>query len=230
MTLRRLLPAAALAAAALIPATAHADSCAEPASWVAGQTELCSGSVVYSDYVDDDYGADTGASNTTGRTAGLAPTAGDESYPDGKDATADLVRLTLRVDGDRLDVTGLLNALYAPDSTVLAVAIDTDGDDATGGGKWGDLDVSSKGWDTIASFDHGDPATNTISGSMPLPGGTHWRIQAATAIKSTGHVMNVAFRGIDEQARAKGVAQSSDEGAWFEDKQAAAIASGDISA
>src|SRR3954467_2143130 len=115
MRLRRLLPTAVLAAAALIPATARAaDSCAEPQSWVGGQTELCSGAVVYSDYVDDDYGADTGDSNTTDRTAGLAPTAGDESYPDGKDATADLVRLTVRIHGDRLQVTGLLNALYVP--------------------------------------------------------------------------------------------------------------------
>src|ERR671936_12550 len=99
MRLRRLVPAAVLAAA-LFPATAHAAaSCDQPDSWVGGQTELCSGAIVYSDYVDDDYGADTGKSNTTDRTAGLAPTAGDESYPDGKDATADIVRLTLRVDG-----------------------------------------------------------------------------------------------------------------------------------
>src|SRR3954447_6471754 len=230
MRLRRLLPAAVLAAA-FVPATARAaDSCAEPQSWVGGQTELCSGAIVYSDYVDDDYGADTGNSNTTHRTAGLAPTAGDESYPDGKDATADLVRLTLRIQGDRLQVTGLLNALYVPDSTVLAVAIDADNNPATGGGKWGALDVTSKGWDTIAYFDRGDPATNTISGSMPLPSGTRWRVQAATAVKSNGHVMNVAFRGVDEQARAKGVAQNSDEGSWFEDKQAAALGAGDISA
>src|SRR3954463_6396655 len=150
--MRRLLPAVLLLAAVL-PATARADSCAEPSSWVAGSTSLCQGALVYSDYVHDDYGADTGASNTTSRTAGLAPTAGDESYPDGKDATADLVRLTLRVRGDRLEVTGLLNALFVPDSTVLAVAIDSDADQATGGGTWGALNVSSKGFDTIAFFD-----------------------------------------------------------------------------
>src|SRR5437764_1437967 len=227
--MRRVLPFVLLLAAFAWPAVARADSCAAPSSWVAGSTSLCSGAIVYNDYVDDDYGADTGNSNTPSRTAGLAPTAGDESYPDGKDATADIVRLTLRVDGDRLDVTGLMNALYVPDSTVLAVAIDSDGNPLTGGGKWGDLDVSSKGWDTIAYFDHGDPATNTISGSMPLPGGTRWRVEAAAAIKSNGHVMNVAFRGVDEQASAKGVGENSDQGSWFEDKQAAAIGNGDIS-
>jgi dienelactone hydrolase len=226
-TRRLLLPALLLAAA--LPSTAHAASCAEPDSWVAGSTALCEGAIVYSDYVHDDYGADTGSSNTTSRTAGLAPTAGDESYPGGKDATADIVRLTLRIDGDRLRVTALMNALFAPDSTVLAVAIDSDGTPLTGGGKWGQLDVSSRGWDRIAFFDRGDPATNTISGSMPLPPGTRWRVQAAAAIKGTGHVMNVAFRGVDEQARAKGAPTSSDEGSWFEDQQAAAIGAGDIS-
>src|SRR5437764_7220772 len=123
--MRRVLPFVLLLAAFAWPAAARADSCTEPYSWVAGSTSLCKGAIVYSDYVDDDYGADTGNSNTTDRTAGLAPTAGDESYPDGKDAAADLVRLTLRVQGDRLQVTGLLNALYSADSTVLAVAIDT---------------------------------------------------------------------------------------------------------
>src|SRR3954449_12793757 len=121
--MRRTLVTAALLLAAALPATAQAaDSCAAPTSWVAGATSLCRGSIVYNDYVDDDYGADTGSSNTTSRTAGLAPSAGDESYPDGKDATADIVRLTLRIDGDRLDVSALMNALYAPDSTVLAMA------------------------------------------------------------------------------------------------------------
>jgi pimeloyl-ACP methyl ester carboxylesterase len=41
--------------------------------------------------------------------------------------------------------------------------------------------------------------------------------------------MNVAFRGPDEQASAKGVGTTSDSGAWFEDKQAAALGRDDIS-
>src|SRR3954452_15700284 len=149
MRLRHLLlPAAALAAAAL-PASASAACTAEPGSWVAGSASLCDGTLTYSDYLDDDYGADTGM-RTTSHTASLAPTAGDQGYPAGDEATADLVRLTLRVEGDKLHVTGLLNALYKPDSTVLAVAIDSDNNQLTGGGKWGALSVSSKGWDQIA--------------------------------------------------------------------------------
>jgi predicted esterase len=226
---RRSLALALLALAVPASAGAAAPACLAPHSWVGGATTLCHGAIVYGDYVDDDYGADTGQIDTTSRTASLAPSAGDQGYPAGQDATADLIRLTLRISGDRLEVTGLLNALYKPDETVLALAIDTDDNAATGGGGWGKLDVSSKGWDRIAFFSHGDPATNTISGSMPLPSGTRWRIQAATAIASSGQVMNVAFRGVDERASAKGVARTSDEGSWFEDEQAAALGKGDIS-
>jgi predicted esterase len=225
---------AVLAATLLVApaAPAAAGSCAAPRSWVAGSTDLCAGTLVYSDYVDDDYGADTGQ-RTTSHTASLAPTAGDQGYPSGDTATADLIRLTLRVEGDKLHVTGLLNALYKPDSTVLAVAIDADNNKLTGGGKWGALNIASTGWDKIAYFGTGDPATNTIDGTMPLPPGDHWRVQAVTAIKSSGQVMNVAFRGVDEQSGFRGNDLSSNvdpgKGSWFEDKQAAALGAGDVS-
>ncbi|MFL5896191.1 MAG: prolyl oligopeptidase family serine peptidase, partial [Thermoleophilaceae bacterium] len=214
------------------PAAAAGDnSCLAPHSWVAGSVDLCNGALVYNDYVDDDYGADTGQ-RTTDHTASLAPTAGDQSYAAGQEATADVVRLTMRIEGGQLHVTALLNALYKPDTTTLAVAIDSDHNPATGGGKWGTLDVSSKGWDKLGIFTKGDPATNTIDGTMPLPPGTRWRVQAATATGG-GQVMNVGFRGIDEQSGFRGNDASSnvssDAGSWFEDKQAAALGSGDIS-
>src|SRR3954454_7957773 len=214
---------------AAAPVASAAAACLSPHSWVGGTTDLCQGTVVYRDYVDDDYGADTG-DHSTDRTATLAPSAGDENYPADQDATADLIQLTLRIDGDKLDVEGLYNALYDADSTTLALAIDTDGNPATGGGQWRNLDVSSKGWDDIALFTKGDTKANTISGSIPLPAGTHWRIQAASAISSTGRVMNVAFRGPIERARNNfNNVVDSDAGSWFEDDQAAALAKGDIS-
>jgi dienelactone hydrolase len=219
-----------LAVGTATSASAQADSCLSPHSWVGGSAGLCGGALVYGDYVDDDFGADTGAFNSTSRTAGLAPSAGDQTYPSSHDdGTADLIRLTLRPRGNKLAVTGLLNALYEPGQTTLAVAIDTDGNQKTGGGRWGPLDVSSKGWDEIAYFSHGHPLTNTITGTMPLPAGAHWRVQAVTAIRSSGQVMNVAFRGTAEKASAGTNDTSSDSGSWFEDKQAAALGKGDIS-
>ncbi|MEA2436154.1 MAG: hypothetical protein QOF65_710 [Thermoleophilaceae bacterium] len=223
---------ALLLVATAAPASAATGSCLVPHSWVAGSTDICGGALVYSDYVDDDYGADNGT-RTTSHTASLAPTAGDQGYPQGDEATADLIRLTLKVEGNQLRVTGQLNALYKPDSTVLAVAIDSDNNKLTGGGKWGALNVSSLGWDKLGVFGSGDPATNTITGTMPLPPGDHWRVQAVTAIKSSGQVMNVAFRGVNEESGFRGNDPSSNvnpgAGSWFEDKQAAALRSGDIS-
>lgn len=227
--LRRAAALAALIAAAL-PAVAEARCTTAPRSWVAGSVDLCRGTLVYSDYVHDDYGADTGAVQTTSRTASLAPTAGDQGYPQaGQDATADLVRLTLRVRRGRLRVRGLVNALFEPGQTVLALAIDTDADPATGGGAWDGLGVSSRGWDVLHRFTRGNPRTNTITGEVPLPPGRRWRVQAATAIAESGQVMNVAFRGTKERAAAQGVTSDPAAGSWFEDRQAAALRAGDIS-
>lgn len=224
-----LLPVLAALPAETATASEPAPSCITPHSWVAGTTDLCGGTLVYHDYVHDDYGADTGAVGTTTRTATFAPTAGDQGYPGGVDATADLVRLRIELAGSELRFSAELNALFDADSTVLGVAVDSDDDQSTGGGRWGALEVSSRGWDVIAFSSDGDPETNTISGSMPLPSGDRWRVQAVTAIGDSGQVMNVAFRGPDERASAKGRSRSSDSGAWFEDDQAAALGAGDIS-
>ncbi len=224
---------AALLVLASAPAADAAPKCMKPYSWVAGATSLCRGAVVYGDFVGDDYGADTGETwPQSQRIGSLSPGAGDQDYPEGQEATADLIRLTLRMKHQRLRVRGLLNALYEPDSTVLAVAIDTDGDKQTGGGEWGDLGVTSEGWDEIAYFDRGNLKTNVIRGSMPLPDGRKWRIQAAVANAESGQVMNVAFRPKDYPGWAQdstSSASDSSTGSFFDDQQAEALADGDIS-
>ena len=159
------IAALAFAAPGASASTAKSNrKCLAPKSWVAGTTNICRGTIVYNDYVFDDHGADTGEP-LTNRIGDLSPTAGDQRYPDGQEATADLIRLTLKPHGKRLRVKGLLDALYADDSTVLAIAIDTDNDKSTGGGAWGDLDVSSSGWDQISYLKHGNTKKNTITGS-----------------------------------------------------------------
>ncbi len=78
-----------------------------------------------------------------------------------------------------------------------------------------------------------------VGGHVPLPPGERWRVQAVTAqadgpaagVESDHAVMNVAFRGPDEESRFTFLALSGPgEGAWFEDRQAAALADGDITA
>ena len=135
----------------------------------------------------------------------------------------DLRQLRVSVKNNRLSVTFALNALFDERSTVAVIAIDTDDDPATGGGILPGVRVSSRGWDVAAAFRAGvpgvavDTAANTITGSLPVPTGSVWRVQALTA-QADGTVMNLAFRGDDER------------GLWFEDEQAAALDGGDISA
>lgn len=226
--MRRLLLSTALVFV-LVGASADAD-CRRPQSWVAGTTTVCKGALVYGDYVGDDYGAAEPAT-TTNRIGNLSWGAGDQEYPEGQEATADLIRLTTKLKGRRLYVKALLNALYAPDQTIVAVAVDTDGDPATGGGQWGELGVSSGGWDKLATFARGNATTNTIKGSLRAPAAGRFRIQAVVANAETGEVMNVAFRPHDHPGASEDFANAANGtgGSFFEDDQAAALASGDIS-
>jgi pimeloyl-ACP methyl ester carboxylesterase len=231
--MRRLVPALVVCGllAAAPAASAKPAGCLRPYSWVAGTTTLCKGALVYGDYVADDYGADEG-DMLHDRIGNLSPGAGDHDYPAGQEATADLVRLTLRPRGKRLAIEALLYALYKPETTMLAVAIDSDGSESTGGGAWGQLGVSSRGWDRIALFGRGDPKRNTITGTVPLPRAKRWRVQAAVVNVESGEVMNVAFRPDDHPAfgenGANGATDSS-AGSFFEDDQAEALAAGDVS-
>ncbi len=225
----------------------------ERTSWVAGSTELCQGRLIYRDYIYDDYGADAGLVsidptqfnltllNLTNRlghfgspianTPGLlSPTAGDKRYPSGLENTADLVNLSLHIEADELVITAELNTMFNANDALLAIAIDTDNNLETGGGAWAPLKVSSQGWDVLQVFSEGDPETNLISGRMPLPSGSVWRVQAAVAQKD-GTVMNVAFRGTNEEAKAGTLPHQvlPGSGNFWEDRQAAALGRGDIS-
>ncbi|HYI45087.1 MAG TPA: hypothetical protein VE174_06435 [Actinomycetota bacterium] len=197
--------------------SATVQSCGK-GSWTAGTVDICNGAVIYRDYVYDDYGADT-SDPTAPSTGLLSRPAGDERYPEGQENTADIIDLKVGIEGDSLAVVFELGALYNADSTVAAVAIDTDNDTSTGGGEWEGLGITSAGWDQIHRFDKGDPKTNLIKGSIPKPAGDTWRLQAVTA-QSDGTVMNVAFRGPDEETAT---------GTWWDDKQAVALSEGDIS-
>jgi dienelactone hydrolase len=206
-------------------------------SWIAGSKEVCNGVFVYHDYVYDDYGATVGDPNA-GSTGTLSRTDGNARYTADINS-ADLAALRLTVSGGQLHVSFELNTLRDPNSTVAALAIDTDDNAATGGGTWANLcaveqpsgsgtcavPLTSTGWDEIHLFETGDPATNRIEGTIPLPPGNTWRVQAVTGVKSRRVVMNVAFRGgIEDQ-----LPTTDQSGLWFEERQATALTTGDIS-
>lgn len=190
-------------------------------SWVAGVTEFCAGHLVYRDYVYDDHGADHWIPALRWPDLAskfMARPAGDARYPRGAENTADLIRLELWIENDRVEVRYELNTLYTARQTIAGLAIDTDGDLDTGGGRWPGFGVASRGWEQVLRFDDADPAQNLIRGSFPVPPGARWRVWAVTA-QADGTVMNVAFRG-----------RESAEGAWPDTRQAAALAANDISA
>src|SRR4051794_4417331 len=239
VAVRGLTGATVVAALAVLGSAPGASAYVQPCggtSWVGGSTNICKGTLVYRDYVYDDEGADTGGSDDQGSAFGtLAHPAGEARYPADDTNSADLVRLELSRAGGQVQVDAELNALRKPSSTILALAVDTDDDPATGGGDWGDLGVTSRGWDKLYKFATGDPRTNTIRGSFPLPAAKRWRVQAVTVQAATNTVMNVAFRGVDERSAYNldytnpSPYPGSGRGAWFEDNQAAALAAGDIS-
>src|SRR6476661_3782101 len=169
MLLRRLSVTACVCAIGALPAGAVAanQDLVQPCggtSWVGGSTDVCDGTVVYRDYVYDDEGADSGdtgyGENTQNAFGTLAHPAGDQRYAPDDTNSADLVRLELSRAGDQVNVRAELNALRKPDSTVLAIAVDTDDNQATGGGVWAPLAITSRGWDKLYLIKTGDPATN----------------------------------------------------------------------
>jgi pimeloyl-ACP methyl ester carboxylesterase len=212
-----------LQATAQSAAPTAADPCGR-SSWLAGTTELCAGVLVYRDYVMDDYGA-AGPFPTSRKAqlGSLSATAGDQRYADPvKAGTADLVDLSVRLQGDELVAVFRLNALYDPSSTLAALAIDTDDDARTGGGTWpGVTGVRSAGWDVVRTGGTGDVEANTVTLRIPAPEGDRWRLQAVTA-QSDGTVMNAAFRGTREQV---GTGNST----WWEGRQAKVLKAGDLS-
>jgi len=113
--------------------------------WVAGSVDLCAARIVYAT-TRRRLRRHTGQSNTTDRTAGAAAERRATRLPDGQDFQtrprdpADACASVL----PQLRVTASTKALYQADSTVLAVAIDIDANQATVGGKCGRAELSTR--------------------------------------------------------------------------------------
>src|SRR5207237_8372213 len=100
---------------------------------VSGTEAYVNGEYLYQDYLYDDYGSNTDGSGGTP----LSPRAGDINYPTNSARyggnAADLVEFRIDVGPDSLAYRLTLNTLLEPDSTIIAVAFDTDRNQATGG-------------------------------------------------------------------------------------------------
>jgi predicted esterase len=108
-----------------------------------GRTQLSRGELIHTDYLYDDYGADLNrAPDMPTFRAALAPTTGDYRYPDdparyGYNA-ADLREVRFAADASALHALIALQTMKAADAAVAMIAIDTDGDAATGAARWPD--------------------------------------------------------------------------------------------
>ena len=125
MVRRILLTAVALLAAGLPVAPARADAAWEGRpTLISGTSRFDSGEWIYTDFVYDDYGADTGPAWGQPNVVSLASTVGDARYPDGEafaDNAADIVEVRVRVAGDDLQVRVLLQTIREPKTPALWV-------------------------------------------------------------------------------------------------------------
>ena len=100
---------------------------------VSGTEAYVNGEYLYQDYLYDDYGSNTNGSGGTP----LSPRAGDINYPTNNARyggnAADLVEFRIDVAPDSVAYRLTLNTLLESDSTIVAIAFDTDRDQASGG-------------------------------------------------------------------------------------------------
>ena len=125
------------------------------ATMVPGTAAYGSGHWAFTDYVYDDRGA----GGSYSQPAGLGANSAD----------AVILQITTRADVVRYLVK--LNTLLVPDSTVVALAVDTDCDDATGGGSWpAGADVATPGWEhVVTAWGTGGVATGADGSTVDVP-------------------------------------------------------------
>lgn len=121
-------------------------------TWMAGTAGYDGGVWSYTDYPYSDVGT------------------GDFTYPDDGDHgnnAADPVVVQIALGEDAVHYLVRLNTLIRPDTTVVALAVDTDGDHATGGGPWPfNAKLSSGGWDHVVTAWGTDGMVTTPDGQQ----------------------------------------------------------------
>lgn len=130
---------------------AHARSTMEPGTAASG-----GGVWSFTDYPYDDKGA-----------------GGSFAYPSApgyNGNAADPVVLQVAPSDEAVHYLVRMNTMVAPDSVVVALAVDTDDDDATGGGAWPyGADVSTAGWEhVITVWGTGGSVTTPDGASTPI--------------------------------------------------------------
>ena len=198
---------------------------------ISGTSRLDSGEWIYTDFVYDDYGADTGPAWGQPNVVSLASTVGDARYPDGEayaDNAADIVEVRARVVGDDLEIRVLMQTIT--DAATPALWVEA--------GKFSDVFTKANAGVDVAA--------NTITFRVPnaaasktvdlnigaglndgdgglragVPGNAHARPEELTTGGPTDNrLLDLAFntRAIEPRG-----------GPWNETAQSAALASGSL--
>ncbi|HEX8647353.1 MAG TPA: alpha/beta hydrolase-fold protein [Thermoleophilaceae bacterium] len=137
-----LLPAVAVAAARPHRADGKLGDWRGRASAISGVTNVSRGELIYTDWLYDDFGADTDGlpANPVAWAFVFYPTVGDYRYPTdearyGTNA-ADLRELRVAADRKRLHLLVSLETMIVRDAAAVMLAIDTDGNPGTGAATW----------------------------------------------------------------------------------------------
>jgi dienelactone hydrolase len=143
-----------------------------PPLLVSGAEAYRGGEYRYQDHLYDDYGADTGVDDPAGGAS-----AGDLTYPTEwsryGDNAADLVEFRISVGREAVAYRVTLNTLVAADSTIVAVAFDTDRRPASGvtrllrdpGAPFPGTDEAITVWGTGAEHTRFSPRVRGVPGS-----------------------------------------------------------------
>lgn len=223
-----------------------------------GRWQISRGELVYTDYLYDDYGADLDGKTNAPAFRSTAATSGDYRYPDdqaryGSNA-ADLRELRIAYDRRGLHAMVALQTMLDPGAAIATIAIDADGNPATGSGAWPDgAGVTTPGADRfITIWGGGARVTDASDGTRDLRHSTHPAAQAFEVdvpAKALGGLAKGARVWVGVGLAAAGGRYAPQEGAaslfdigcqgaetyaggsaWSDQRQSAALASGDLSA
>ncbi len=221
---------------------------------LSGTSTVSRGELIYTDYLHDDYGADRdGSFGMPPFRSNLAPIKGDLRYPADEarygNNAADLRELRVATAGGGLRLLIGLQTMKVPDAAIVTLALDTDGDAATGAPWPEGVGLSPVGADRyFTTWGTGARADGTGAGAKPLKSVVNLQENAievevpASALAGAGPkarmwivaglhagdgrwdpagVYNAGFRR-ETYPRLSG-------SAWSEELQSAALASRDIS-
>lgn len=221
---------------------------------VGGSATYSEGEYIYQDYVFDDYGAAVPWGRPPEATP-LQPSKGTYRYPTdprfGNNA-ADILQVRAAADASTVWFLVWLNTLKEADTTIATIALDTDGNPATGVGDWGyGSKVVTPGVDHVititpaGAFLDGttalpfsiDTGTNALEVAVPrgIGSSSSWRAWAATGLSdaATGGYMSVptvapttdrpGYGDNDAPPLFNVAFRFSEGGNWWEDEQAIAL-------